>query len=103
MGRHQQAESSGIISFVICAIIAWFVMNAYMQFAPAIWRVTQRLFTVCSGNRGRMRRYIIQSGLCTKITIADAQTWLDYSGPSYFRDSRAFRGVCRRPFSSCRS
>ena len=36
MGRHQQAESSGIISFVICAIIAWFVMNAYMQFAPAI-------------------------------------------------------------------
>ena len=49
MGRHQQAESSGIISFVICAIIAWFVMNAYTQFAPAIWRVTQRLFTVCAG------------------------------------------------------
>ena len=49
MGRHQQAESSGIISFVTCAIIAWFAMNAYMQFAPAIWRVTQRLFTVCSG------------------------------------------------------
>ena len=34
MGRHQQAESSGIISFVTCAVIAWFVMNAYMQFAP---------------------------------------------------------------------
>ena len=49
MGRHQQAESSGIISFVTCAVIAWFVMNAYMQFAPAIWRVTQRLFTVCAG------------------------------------------------------
>ena len=49
MGRHQQAESSGIISFVICAIIAWLAMNAYTQFAPAIWRVTQRLFTVCSG------------------------------------------------------
>ena len=40
MGRHQQAESSGIISFVTCAVIAWFVMNAYMQFAPAIWRVS---------------------------------------------------------------
>lgn len=51
MGRHQQAESSGIISFVICAIIAWFVMNAYTQFAPAIWRVTQRLFTVCWESR----------------------------------------------------
>ena len=49
MGRHQQAESSGIISFVTCAVIAWFVMNAYMQFAPAIWRVSQRLFTICSG------------------------------------------------------
>ena len=49
MGRHQQAESSGIISFVTCAVIAWFAMNAYMQFAPAIWRVTQRLFTVCAG------------------------------------------------------
>ena len=46
------------------------------------------------GNRGRMRCYIIQSGLCTKITLVDAQTWLDYSCPSYFRDPRAFRGVC---------
>lgn len=49
MGRHQQAESSGIISFMACAALAWIAMDLYLQFAPAIWRVTQRLFTVCSG------------------------------------------------------
>ncbi|HCA74019.1 MAG TPA: ABC transporter permease [Bifidobacterium sp.] len=49
MGRHQQAESSGIVSFIVCAIVAWCCMNLYMQNAPAIWRVTQRLFTVCAG------------------------------------------------------
>ena len=49
MGRHQQAESSGIISFMACAALAWIAMNLYLQFAPAIWRVTQRLFTVCAG------------------------------------------------------
>lgn len=48
MGRHQRAESSGIISFIICALVAWISMNAYMQTAPAIWRVAQRLLTVCS-------------------------------------------------------
>ena len=49
MRRHQQAESSGIVSFIVCAIVAWCCMNLYMQNAPAIWRVTQRLFTVCAG------------------------------------------------------
>lgn len=49
MGRHQQAESSGIISFMACASLAWISMDLYLQFAPAIWRVTQRLFTVCAG------------------------------------------------------
>ncbi|WP_137656768.1 ABC transporter permease [Bifidobacterium moukalabense] len=49
MGRHQQAETSGIISFMICAVVAGFAMSLYMQYAPAIWRVSQRLFTVCSG------------------------------------------------------
>ncbi len=48
MGRHQRAESSGIISFMICALVAWIAMNAYMQTAPAIWRVAQRLLAVCS-------------------------------------------------------
>ena len=45
------------------------------------------------GNRGRMRSRFIQFGLRTKITFADTQTWLGYSGPSYFRDPRAFHGV----------
>lgn len=49
MGRHQQAESSGIISFMACAALAWIAMDLYLQFAPAIWRVTQRMFTVCAG------------------------------------------------------
>lgn len=49
MGRHQQAEASGIISFMVCATLAWIAMDLYLQFAPAIWRVTQRLFTVCAG------------------------------------------------------
>ncbi len=48
MGRHQQAEASGIISFVTCATIAWIAMSRYMQFAPAIWRVTQRV-SPCAG------------------------------------------------------
>ena len=50
MGRHQQAEASGIISFMACATLAWIAMDLYLQFAPAIWRVTQRLFTVCAGS-----------------------------------------------------
>lgn len=49
MGRHQQAEALGIISFMACATLAWIAMDLYLQFAPAIWRVTQRLFTVCAG------------------------------------------------------
>lgn len=49
MGRHQQAETSGIISFMICAVVAGFAMDLYTQYAPAIWRVSQRLFTICSG------------------------------------------------------
>ena len=28
------------------------------------------------------------------VEHADTQTWLGYSGPSYFRDPRAFHGVC---------
>lgn len=53
MGRHQQAEASGIISFMACATLAWIAMDLYLQFAPAIWRVTQRLFTVCAGITAR--------------------------------------------------
>lgn len=49
MGRHQRAETSGLISFFVCAVIGAISMNLYMEAAPAIWQVTQRRFMVCSG------------------------------------------------------
>ena len=49
MGRNQRAETSGLISFVICAVVGVLSMNAYMDYAPAIWQVTQRRFMVSSG------------------------------------------------------
>lgn len=49
MGCHQRAETSGLISFLICAVVGAVSMNLYLQFAPAIWQLTQRRFMVCSG------------------------------------------------------
>lgn len=49
MGRHQRAEASGLISFVICAIIGGFGMYWYMQAASAFWQISQRRFMVCAG------------------------------------------------------
>ena len=49
MGRHQRAETSGLISFLICAVVGAVSMNLYMEYAPAIWQLTQRRFMVCSG------------------------------------------------------
>ena len=49
MGRHQRAEASGLISFLICAVVGAVSMNLYMEYAPAIWQLTQRRFMVCSG------------------------------------------------------
>ena len=49
MGRHQRAETSGLISFLICAIVGAVSMNLYMEYAPAIWQLTQRRFMVCAG------------------------------------------------------
>ena len=47
MGCHQRAETSGLISFLICAVVGAVSMNLYLQFAPAIWQLTQRRFMVC--------------------------------------------------------
>ncbi|NEG89352.1 ABC transporter permease [Bifidobacterium aerophilum] len=44
MGRHQRAETLGLVSFLICAIVAFFGMKLYLDLAPAIWQVTQRRF-----------------------------------------------------------
>ncbi len=49
MGRHQHAESAGLMSFLCCALIGGIAMTLYLQLAPAIWQVSRRLFTVFSG------------------------------------------------------
>lgn len=49
MGRNQRAESSGLISCVVCAVIGYFAMTMFRTYAPAIWQLTQRTFTACSG------------------------------------------------------
>lgn len=48
MGRHQRAETAGLVSFLFCALFGGSAMNLYMAFAPAIWLVSQRMFTACS-------------------------------------------------------
>lgn len=49
MGRHQRAETSGLISFLICAIAAAIMVKIYVEVAPPIWQVTRRMFMVSSG------------------------------------------------------
>ncbi|KFI56522.1 ABC transporter permease [Bifidobacterium callitrichos] len=49
MGRHQRAETGGLISFILCACVGAIGMNLYLRYAPAIWQVSQRRFTVCAG------------------------------------------------------
>lgn len=48
MGRNQRAESSGLISCVVCAVIGFIAMSLYRSYAPAIWQLTQRTFTACA-------------------------------------------------------
>ncbi|MUH59032.1 ABC transporter permease [Bifidobacterium canis] len=48
MGRHQKAEASGLISFVLCAVIGGFGMYWYMQAASAFWQISQRRFMACA-------------------------------------------------------
>ncbi|NMM99582.1 ABC transporter permease [Bifidobacterium sp. DSM 109958] len=49
MGRHQRAETSGLISFLICSVVCAIAMKLYVEYAPAIWQVSRRLFTVSAG------------------------------------------------------
>lgn len=49
MGRHQRAETSGLISFLVCAVVCAIAMKLYVEYAPAIWQVSRRLLTVSSG------------------------------------------------------
>ncbi|NEG96147.1 ABC transporter permease [Bifidobacterium sp. SMB2] len=49
MGRHQQAETLGLIASLVCAVASGVVADLYLGFASAIWLVSGRLFAVCSG------------------------------------------------------
>ncbi len=49
MGKFQRAEAAGLISFLVCAVLAIIAMTVYMNVMPAIWQVSQRLFTMASG------------------------------------------------------
>lgn len=49
MGRHQRAETYGVISFLCCSVFAFAAMRLYLEFAPAIWQVTQRRLSICAG------------------------------------------------------
>lgn len=48
MGRYQRAETGGLISFILCAIIGVGGMDVYLRYASAIWQLTQRRFIMCS-------------------------------------------------------
>lgn len=48
MGRHQRAETLGLVSFLICAIIGFLGMKLYLDLASAIWQVTQRRFSAAA-------------------------------------------------------
>lgn len=48
MGRHQQAEAAGLISFLCCTITGGIGMLLYMEFASAFWQLSQRRFMVCA-------------------------------------------------------
>lgn len=49
MGRHQRAETAGLVSCVLCGVLAWSLLTMYVQGAPAIGLVSGRLYVVsCS-------------------------------------------------------
>ena len=48
MGVHQRAESTGLVSSLLCALVAMIVMALYTTYASAIWMVTRRAFGVAS-------------------------------------------------------
>lgn len=49
MGRHQQAETLGLLSCLICAVVGGILMDAYLKTAPAIWLVSGRLYVIGAG------------------------------------------------------
>lgn len=66
-------------------------MDLYLQFAPAIWRVTQRLFTVCAGITADVESSR-SPGVCAQLQVDDKRSRLDHSYSPYLRDTRFVRG-----------
>lgn len=93
MGCHQRAETSGLISFLICAVVGAVSMNLYLQFAPAIWQLTQRRFMVCFGHRGRVRCHLVHHRIRQQVTLAEPQTRLARADSSHVRNHRFVGGI----------
>lgn len=49
MGRHQRAETTGLVSFFLCACIGAVSMIVYLNTAPAFWQLMQRRFMFSAG------------------------------------------------------
>ncbi|PJM75039.1 ABC transporter permease [Bifidobacterium simiarum] len=47
-GRHQQAETMGLLSCLCCAVVSGVAMDVYVHYASAIWLVSGRMFVACS-------------------------------------------------------
>ncbi|WP_241218833.1 ABC transporter permease [Bifidobacterium dolichotidis] len=46
MGRHQKAESVGLLSFLVCALVGGLGMYSYLQFASPFWLLSLRQFMI---------------------------------------------------------
>ena len=94
MGRHQRAETSGLISFLICAVVGAVSMNLYMEYAPAIWQLTQRRFMVCSGIVAACGVISFIIGYARKSRSLNLKHGWFVTDSSHFRNRRPFGGVC---------
>ncbi|WEV76003.1 ABC transporter permease [Bifidobacterium sp. ESL0800] len=48
MGLHQRTETSGLVSFIICAIAGAGVMELCVSLLPAAWMISRRQFVIAS-------------------------------------------------------
>ncbi|WEV47433.1 ABC transporter permease [Bifidobacterium sp. ESL0690] len=48
MGLHQRTETSGLVSFIICAIAGASVMELCVSLLPAAWMISRRQFVIAS-------------------------------------------------------
>ncbi|MCI1935997.1 MAG: ABC transporter permease [Bifidobacteriaceae bacterium] len=49
MGRHQRAETGGLLCALIAAVASWAGMRLYLDYAPSQWLVASRMFLTCAG------------------------------------------------------